>query len=125
MKGRNDMKKHTYISGTVSPFGSFSSPGPKRQHHMSAPIGNTCYIHPPAVILSPVWWTTYSHVLPWSETECGPAVSKAVDWPHLAPTSDTVPKGTETNVSRNIVKQIMQSVHSSREGFPAMAVPGL
>ena len=60
-----------------------------------------------------------------SKSECGPTNGQAVDSPHNAVISNAFPNKALTNVSPNIVQQIVQPVHSSHAGFPAKAVTSL
>ena len=60
-----------------------------------------------------------------SKSGCGPTNGQAVDSPHNALTSNAFPDNALTNVSPNIVQQIVQPVHSSHAGFHAKAVTSL
>ena len=60
-----------------------------------------------------------------SKSGCGPTNGQAVDSPHNALTSNAFPDKALTNVSPNIVQQIVQPVHSIHAGFHAKAVTSL
>ena len=57
-----------------------------------------------------------------SKSGCGPTNDQAVDSPHNVLTSNAFPDNVLTNVSPNIVQQIVKHVHSSHAGFHAKAV---
>ena len=57
-----------------------------------------------------------------SKSGCGPTIDQAVDSAHNALISNAFPDNVLTNVSPNIVQQIVQPVHSSHAGSHAKAV---
>ena len=60
-----------------------------------------------------------------SRSGCGPTNGQAGDSPHNALTSNAFPDNALTNVSPNVVQQIVQPVQSNHAGFRAKAVTSL
>ena len=64
----------------------------------------------------------YFDVSSRSKSECGLTNGQAVDSPHNALTSNACPDNALTNVSPNVVQQIVPPVHSSHAGFDARKI---
>ena len=64
-------------------------------------------------------------VLCTSTSECGTTNGPEVGWQLIAPSSNAFPNGARTNISPNIVEQIVQPVHSSHARFHAKVVTSL
>ena len=60
-----------------------------------------------------------------STSECGTTNGPEVGWQHIAPSSSAFPHNARTNISPNIVEQIVQPVHSNHAGFHAKVVTSL
>ena len=99
-------------------------------HQVRPPVRITCHVSPIAQMLVPAkilghsvpsasWTTNTAMPACTSTSKRGTTNSPEVDGQHTAPGSDAFPNVARTNVSANIVEQIVQPVHSSHARFHA------